>query len=131
MSPLPDPSLKGAQLSIGKDAGMFTLKAHEELSTDAVGLGLEPRAYTRPHALERILARPPITRGPGRAAMGGADLAVLPGRRQSGEKGIQVPLSASQVGGLPGGQCRQMVLDRSDLLQEAQRVKVDRHRSPP
>ena len=119
MSPLPDPALKGAQLTIGKDAGEFTLQAHEELSTDAVGLGLEPHAYTRPRARERILARPPITRGPGRAAMGGADFAVLPGRRQSCQEGIQVPLRTRQVRGLTGGQCRQMVLDRSDLLQQA------------
>ena len=78
MSPLQDSALKGAQLTIGEDAGEFTLQAHEELSTDAVGLGLEARAYTRPRALERILARPPITRGPGRVAMGRANLAVLP-----------------------------------------------------
>src|SRR5258708_26565885 len=117
MPPLPDPALKRAQLTIRKYAGELTLQAHEELSTDAVGLGLEPRAYTGPCALERIFARPPITRGPGRAAMGGADLAMLPGRRQSDEKGIQIPLSTRHVRGLPGRQCREMVLDRSDLLQ--------------
>ena len=41
MSPLPDPALKRAQLTIGKDVGELTLQAYKELSTDAVGLGLE------------------------------------------------------------------------------------------
>jgi hypothetical protein len=118
VSPLPDPALKRPQLTIRKNAGELTLQAHEELSTDAVGLSLEPRAYTGPRALERIFARPPISRRPGCAAMGGADLTMLPSRRQSYEKGLQIPLSTRHVRGLPGGQCREMVLDRSDFVQQ-------------
>ena len=81
LSPLADPALKGTQLVIGKGAGEFILKAHEELATDAIGLSLEPRTHTRPRVLEGILARPPVTHRPGRAAMGGAHLAMLLGRR--------------------------------------------------
>ena len=97
MAPFPDPALKGPQLTIRKDTGHFTLQAHEELSTDAVGLGLQPRAYTRPRAFERILARPPIARRHGRAAMGGADLAVLPRRGKTLEEALEVSLVATRT----------------------------------
>ena len=84
----------------------------------AVGLGLEPRTRAARRRLERILARPPIARRPGREAMGGADLAVV--ARPSPDPARKASRSASRcrrhVRGLTGGQCRQMVLDRSGSL---------------
>ena len=78
-------------MTIGEDAREFTLEALEELSADSIGLGLEPRADTRPDAGERVRACPPITPRSGRAPMGGADLAVLPRRGQAGKKAIKLP----------------------------------------
>jgi hypothetical protein len=105
LSPLPDPALKGAQLTIRENAGQFTLEADEEFPADTVGLSLEPRAHARPYALERIYPGPPITRGPRLAAMGGADLAVLPRRGKTLEEALEVSLVANRdVGRLPSGQ---------------------------
>ena len=115
LSPLLDPALKGAQLTIREDAGEFSLEADEEFLADTVGLGLEPRAHARPHALERIYPGPPITRGPRLAPMGGADLAVLPRGGQTLEEALEVSLVANgDVGRLPSGQRRQVVLHRSN-----------------
>ena len=49
----PGPDVE-SELTIGENAREFILKAQEELSTDAVGLGLEPREDTRRRAFERI-----------------------------------------------------------------------------
>jgi hypothetical protein len=94
LSPLSDPALKCAELTIWEDAGQFTLKAREEFFTDTVGLGLEPCAHAWPCALERILSGTPITRWPRREAMGGADLSLLPRRGQTSEKPIEASLAA-------------------------------------
>jgi hypothetical protein len=89
LAPIPDPTLKRPELTIGEDAREVTLEALEELSADSIGLGLEPRADAGPDAGERVRACPPITPRSGCATMGGADLAVLPRRGQAGKKAVQ------------------------------------------
>jgi hypothetical protein len=132
VAPLLDPALKRAELAVRERTGEFTLKASEEFLADAIGFGLEPRTHAGPGARERIFAGAPITRGSGRKAMRGADLAVLPRRGQTSEKAIEASFGAwRQVGDLAGGQGRQVVLHRSDLLQEPSRVKLDGHGSQP
>lgn len=131
MAPLADAALKRTQLAVREGAWDFTLQAHEELTTDAIGLGFEPHADTRPYPFEGILACPPITHGPGRAAMGRADLAVLPRRRQASEKAVQISRRTRHVRGLASGQCGQVVLHRSDLFEQAQGVELHRHVAKP
>jgi hypothetical protein len=131
VAPLPDPALKRTQLAIREGAWEFTLQAYEEFATDAIGLSFEPPADTRPHPFEGILARPPITHGPGRPAMGGANLAVLPRRRQAGEKAVQVSGPTRHVRGLPSGECGKVVLHRSNLLEQAERVELNGHGAQP
>ena len=125
LSPLPDPALKRAQLSVREDTWEFMLEACKEIAPDAIGFGLEPGAHTRPDTLERILARPPIARGARRETMGGADFAMLPRGGQTREESIEATFVARrQVCRLAGGEGGQVMLHRPNLLQEAERVEL-------
>ncbi len=53
-SPLFDPPLKGARLTIGENAGDFALEACEEFLADTIRFGPEPCAHARPDGRERI-----------------------------------------------------------------------------
>ena len=119
LPPLSDPALKRPQLTVRESTGEFTLKACEEFLADAIGLGLEPRAHARPDSFERVLSGPPIARRLGLAAVGGADLAVLPRRGEPPEEAFKVSLvSNGDVGRLPSGERCQVVLHGLNLLQE-------------
>jgi hypothetical protein len=51
--------------------------------------------------------------------MGGADLALLPGRGQALEKAVEVSwMARRQVGRLARGEGRQVLLHGADLLQQ-------------
>jgi len=128
MAPLADPALEGTQLPIGERAGKFRLQSRKEVLPDPIGLGLEPRAHTRPHGGEGVRACPPITRRPRRDAMSRADFAVLPRRRETGEESIKVAVvMRRQVRRVAGGEAGEMVLHRPNLLQEAQRIELRCH----
>jgi hypothetical protein len=120
LAPVPDPALKRPELTIGEDAREFTLEALEEFSADSIGLSLEPCADTGPDVGERVRACQPISPRSGCAPMSGADLAVLPRRRQAGKKAVQAALvTRRQMRRLARREAHQVVLHHADLFQEA------------
>ncbi len=107
---------------------MLTPESRKEFFGRLIGFRNKPRHHARPRCLEGILARAPVSRRLGSCAMRGADLAVSPGMCQTLQKKIEIGIAVREhVDPFAGGEPGEVVLDRSDFIEEPQRVERPEH----
>ena len=123
-APFHDSSLQRPQLTDGEFTGALTAESRKQFLGGATWFGLEPGHHARPRGLERIFARAPVSRRFGSFAMGRADLTVSPRVRQTLQECLEIRIPVRKhVDVLAGSERREVVLNGSNLIEQAQRIQ--------
>ena len=111
---------------------MLIAQAVEEFLGRAIGLTLQPRDNQRPRDLEGILARSPVARRLRPGTVRRADLAVSPGVPETLEEAIEIGIAVWQhVDTVACCQASEVMLYRSNLIEESEGIERDEYRSQP
>src|SRR5262249_47731184 len=128
VTPPANPPLQGAELPVGKLAGVLPLEPLQQRLGGRLGIVLEPQKDLRPNRLKRILPRPPTVRGGGRAPVSRTSFSRTPQLGELGEKRIETFPFRTMTQVARPKRC-QSGLGFADLMQELQRIECSQLRS--
>jgi len=117
-------SLQCSELAVAEGAGVVGTEAVKTLRPSLIRFGVEPDKDLRPDSLERILPRSPVSWWPRVGALSGMDFSVLPGCGRATEEFLEVSVTMRKpMGRRTCCEPRKVLLDRSDLVEELQRIE--------
>jgi hypothetical protein len=108
----------------------LSLQPFEEFPCCPIVLRLEPRHHARPHRFEGVTTGAPMPGRFGALAMGWSRLAVSPRGSEASEEAIEISIAVREdMQTFAREEPGQVMLDRSDLVEQSKRVERDQHRT--
>lgn len=117
-------ALERAELCVRKLARSFLLETEEQLASRSIGLLLKPHEHAWPDRLEGVLVRAPVPWRLRFRLMSRSHFAAVPRRRKTLQELVEIGIPMRvHARRLPGSDPRELVLNRPDLVEEAQWIE--------